>query len=107
MNLKAIILDVDGTLADTEDAHRIAFNKTFAENSLPWGIPLAVASISAIRPSTLSSSSDPPAIWTERSIRLVCAWDFLSSEFACFRSCTTRSWTTISSISAFFALARS
>jgi HAD superfamily hydrolase (TIGR01509 family) len=36
MTLKAIIFDVDGTLADTEDAHRIAFNKTFAENNLGW-----------------------------------------------------------------------
>ena len=36
MTIKAIIFDVDGTLADTEDAHRIAFNKTFAENGLDW-----------------------------------------------------------------------
>jgi HAD superfamily hydrolase (TIGR01509 family) len=36
MTIKAIIFDVDGTLADTEDAHRIAFNKAFAENGLPW-----------------------------------------------------------------------
>jgi len=36
MNIKAIIFDVDGTLADTEDAHRIAFNKAFAENGLDW-----------------------------------------------------------------------
>ena len=36
MTVKAIIFDVDGTLADTEDAHRIAFNKTFAENGLSW-----------------------------------------------------------------------
>jgi HAD superfamily hydrolase (TIGR01509 family) len=36
MTIKAIIFDVDGTLADTEDAHRIAFNKAFAENNLPW-----------------------------------------------------------------------
>jgi len=36
MTVKAIIFDVDGTLADTEDAHRIAFNKTFAENNLDW-----------------------------------------------------------------------
>lgn len=36
MTIKAIIFDVDGTLADTEDAHRIAFNKAFAENDLPW-----------------------------------------------------------------------
>jgi HAD superfamily hydrolase (TIGR01509 family) len=36
MALKAIIFDVDGTLADTEDAHRIAFNQTFADNNLGW-----------------------------------------------------------------------
>lgn len=36
MTIKAIIFDVDGTLADTEDAHRRAFNKTFAENGLDW-----------------------------------------------------------------------
>ena len=34
MTIKAIIFDVDGTLADTEDAHRIAFNTAFAENNL-------------------------------------------------------------------------
>jgi HAD superfamily hydrolase (TIGR01509 family) len=42
MSFKAIIFDVDGTLADTEDAHRIAFNKTFAENSLPWNWDVAL-----------------------------------------------------------------
>ncbi len=42
MTLKAIIFDVDGTLADTEDAHRIAFNKTFAENGLPWNWDVAL-----------------------------------------------------------------
>ena len=42
MTLKAIIFDVDGTLADTEDAHRIAFNKTFAENNLPWNWDVAL-----------------------------------------------------------------
>jgi len=36
MTIKAIIFDVDGTLADTEDAHRIAFNKAFAESNLDW-----------------------------------------------------------------------
>ena len=36
MNTKAIIFDVDGTLADTEDAHRVSFNKAFAENNLDW-----------------------------------------------------------------------
>jgi HAD superfamily hydrolase (TIGR01509 family) len=42
MTLKAIIFDVDGTLADTEDAHRIAFNKAFAENGLPWNWDVAL-----------------------------------------------------------------
>lgn len=36
MTIKAIIFDVDGTLADTEDAHRKSFNKAFAENNLGW-----------------------------------------------------------------------
>lgn len=36
MTTKAIIFDVDGTLADTEDAHRKSFNKAFAENKLDW-----------------------------------------------------------------------
>jgi HAD superfamily hydrolase (TIGR01509 family) len=36
MSIKAIIFDVDGTLADTEDGHRKSFNKAFAENGLDW-----------------------------------------------------------------------
>lgn len=36
MNLRALIFDVDGTLADTEEAHRRAFNAAFAEHGLPW-----------------------------------------------------------------------
>lgn len=42
MTVKAIIFDVDGTLADTEDAHRIAFNKAFAENGLDWSWDVAL-----------------------------------------------------------------
>ena len=34
--LQGIIFDVDGTLADTEEAHRIAFNITFKEFGLNW-----------------------------------------------------------------------
>lgn len=35
--LKALLFDVDGTLADTErDGHRIAFNKAFAAAGLDW-----------------------------------------------------------------------
>ena len=36
MKLKALIFDVDGTLADTEDAHRCAFNAAFEEHGLDW-----------------------------------------------------------------------
>lgn len=37
MKLKALIFDVDGTLADTErDGHRPAFNMSFAEAGLDW-----------------------------------------------------------------------
>jgi len=35
--LKALLFDVDGTLADTErDGHRVAFNSAFAEAGLDW-----------------------------------------------------------------------
>jgi beta-phosphoglucomutase-like phosphatase (HAD superfamily) len=36
MQLKALIFDVDGTLADTEEAHRCAFNEAFVRQGLPW-----------------------------------------------------------------------
>lgn len=36
MNKQALIFDVDGTLAETEEAHRLAFNQTFAEFGLDW-----------------------------------------------------------------------
>ena len=42
MNIKAIIFDVDGTLADTEEAHRISFNEAFAENHLDWNWDVAL-----------------------------------------------------------------
>jgi len=34
--LKAIIFDVDGTLANTEEAHRVAFNYAFEQAGLSW-----------------------------------------------------------------------
>lgn len=34
--MKALIFDVDGTLAETEDLHRRAFNAAFAEAGLGW-----------------------------------------------------------------------
>ncbi len=37
MTLKALLFDVDGTLAETErDGHRPAFNKAFADHGLDW-----------------------------------------------------------------------
>ncbi len=37
MALRALIFDVDGTLADTEkDGHRVAFNRAFSECGLNW-----------------------------------------------------------------------
>lgn len=37
MALQALLWDVDGTLAETEDeGHRVAFNRAFAEAGLPW-----------------------------------------------------------------------
>jgi len=37
MTLKALLWDVDGTLAETEDdGHRVAFNRAFAEAGLAW-----------------------------------------------------------------------
>ena len=35
-SLKAVIFDVDGTIADTEEAHRHAFNAAFKAFDLPW-----------------------------------------------------------------------
>jgi HAD superfamily hydrolase (TIGR01509 family) len=40
MKLKGIIFDVDGTIADTEEIHRQAFNKTFMEHDdIDWHWP--------------------------------------------------------------------
>ena len=36
MTLEALIFDVDGTLADTEEAHRSAFNLAFERHRLGW-----------------------------------------------------------------------
>ncbi len=36
MGLEALVFDVDGTLADTEEAHREAFNAAFLEHGLDW-----------------------------------------------------------------------
>jgi HAD superfamily hydrolase (TIGR01509 family) len=42
MTIKAILWDVDGTIAETErDGHRIAFNLAFEEFRLPWNWSIA------------------------------------------------------------------
>jgi HAD superfamily hydrolase (TIGR01509 family) len=34
--IKAVIFDVDGTLAETEEVHRVAFNRAFVDAGLDW-----------------------------------------------------------------------
>lgn len=36
MKLRALLFDVDGTLVDTEELHRQAFNEAFRHSALPW-----------------------------------------------------------------------
>jgi beta-phosphoglucomutase-like phosphatase (HAD superfamily) len=36
MDIEALIFDVDGTMADTEEAHRVAFNLAFERYRLGW-----------------------------------------------------------------------
>ncbi|HDH15605.1 MAG TPA: HAD family hydrolase, partial [Gammaproteobacteria bacterium] len=37
MSLKALIFDVDGTLADTElNGHRVAYNRAFEQLGIGW-----------------------------------------------------------------------
>jgi HAD superfamily hydrolase (TIGR01509 family) len=36
VNLQALIFDVDGTLADTEETHRLAYNVAFEHHGLDW-----------------------------------------------------------------------
>ena len=40
--IKAIIFDVDGTLADTEDGHRLSFNQAFSDEGLSWNWDVAL-----------------------------------------------------------------
>ncbi len=41
MRLEALVFDVDGTLAETEEVHRRAFNETFAAFGLAWNWSVA------------------------------------------------------------------
>jgi HAD superfamily hydrolase (TIGR01509 family) len=72
--LRALIFDVDGTLAETErDGHRVAFNRAFAALGLPWhwddatyAALLRVAGGYERLLSFLAGQSDAPLITAER-----------------------------------------
>lgn len=36
MKIRAVVFDVDGTLAETEDLHRCSFNQAFTDHGLGW-----------------------------------------------------------------------
>ena len=44
----ALIFDVDGTLAETEELHRLAFNHAFVRHGLGWHWDRAVYKLSLI-----------------------------------------------------------
>lgn len=78
---KALLFDVDGTLADTErDGHRVAFNQAFAEAGLDWvwDVPLygellaVTGGKERIRHYVERYRSDyrPPANWDELVVQL-------------------------------------
>ena len=69
MALRALIFDVDGTLANTErDGHRPAFNAAFAEVGLPWHwdevnlIPMLDVSREAVAKVDLRQAELEPAL---------------------------------------------
>ena len=73
--LRALIFDVDGTLAETErDGHRVAFNRAFAALGLPWrwddagyGALLRVAGGYERLLAFLATQADAPADAGERA----------------------------------------
>lgn len=74
MTLKALLWDVDGTLAETErDGHRVAFNLAFEACSLPWrwgveryGELLAVTGGRERFMHDMTTRSDAPTLYNER-----------------------------------------
>lgn len=74
MTLRALLLDVDGTLAETErDGHRVAFNQAFEALGLPWrwsveryGELLAVSGGRERLLHDMGSRADAPPLGLER-----------------------------------------
>lgn len=74
MKLKALLWDVDGTLAETErDGHRVAFNQAFEACGLPWhwsveryGELLAVTGGRERLMHDMTTRADAPALPAER-----------------------------------------
>jgi HAD superfamily hydrolase (TIGR01509 family) len=72
--MKALLWDVDGTLAETErDGHRVAFNQAFEAMGLPWrwdeahyGVLLAVAGGRERLLHDMTTRSDAPALPQQR-----------------------------------------
>ncbi len=86
MAIKALIFDVDGTLAETEELHRRAFNETFAEYGLGWhwdralygellkttgGKERMLAHIRNNAPATRPAETEIPAIHRRKTARYV------------------------------------
>jgi len=49
MGLEALIFDADGTLAETDELHRAAYNAAFKSHDLDWTFPSAATTADVIR----------------------------------------------------------
>ncbi len=77
--LAALIFDVDGTLAETEEAHRLAFNQAFQRHGVPWEWDLPLyKSLLAIsggkeRMRAYGAATDPTRLADDRFVALASA----------------------------------
>ena len=69
--LQALIFDVDGTLADTEAAHRAAFNQAFDQEGLDWhwdeALYTQLLDVSGGKMLVEGAQGDPPGEETKRA----------------------------------------
>jgi HAD superfamily hydrolase (TIGR01509 family) len=62
MTLKALLFDVDGTIADTEEVHRLSYNQAFLRLNLGWDWdPALYADLLSI-----SGGTERLAVWIDR-----------------------------------------